>query len=58
MAFWTTVIALVLIMAFGFVRLQRCRHEVISVKTERGWKATGDRRVAVIDDSLPKSLPL
>ncbi|PJM72948.1 hypothetical protein CS006_06740 [Bifidobacterium primatium] len=57
-AFWTAVIALVLIMAFGFVWWQRCRREMISVKTERGWKATGDRRVAVIDDSLPKPLPL
>lgn len=57
-ALWSAAISLVLITAFGFVWLQRCRREVIAVKAERGWKAVGDRRVAVIDDSLPKPLPL
>ncbi|MBT1172940.1 DUF1648 domain-containing protein [Bifidobacterium sp. MA2] len=56
-ALWVVSLASVLITVIGFVRLQRCRREVLAIKAERGWRAdAGSRCIAVIDGSLPKPL--
>lgn len=58
-AFWCASILSIVVVAVGFAAQQRFRRRVISIKRERGWTATGAKRMAVVaDDTFARPLPL
>ena len=58
-AFWCASILSIVVVAVGFAAQQRFRRRVIAIKRERGWTATGAKRMAVVaDDTFARPLSL